>query len=295
MKLAHISDLHFNALSLSPLQFFSKRWLGNLNLVLSRKKNFITDRLNSLIELFQSLGVEHVIISGDLSTTSYEKEFELASQFIKQFNAVGIEVLALPGNHDQYTQRAFKQRLFYQYFDAKFSEEKAFNLRDHGVTATSLAPKWWFIALDTAIATSIVSSRGYFSPKTEAHLEELLALIPSDHNILLANHFPFFEQEGPRKSLGRAKALRDLVRRHPNIRLYLHGHTHRHCIADLRSNGFPIILDSGSTSHSKTGSWNFLDISPSGCEIKAYKWDPESPAQWSISKQSIFQINRPLS
>ena len=41
LRIAHISDLHFAKLSLNPFQIFSKRFIGNANSLLSRKKVFI--------------------------------------------------------------------------------------------------------------------------------------------------------------------------------------------------------------------------------------------------------------
>jgi hypothetical protein len=55
------------------------------------------------------------------------------------------------------------------------------------------------------------------------------------------------------------------------VKLFLHGHSHRQCIADLRSSNLPIILDSGSTAQKHNGTWNLIDITPSGCDIEVYK------------------------
>lgn len=49
LRCAHLSDLHFSEPTWSPSQFFSKRWLGNLNLLLARKKVYTPDNLGSLV------------------------------------------------------------------------------------------------------------------------------------------------------------------------------------------------------------------------------------------------------
>ena len=252
MRIAHISDLHFAKASLSPMQFFSKRWLGNLNLLFCRQKEFNQEQLAQLVELFKSLKVDLVLISGDLTTTSQAQEFRLAVEFVDTLTKQGIQVIAIPGNHDQYTKSAYKKRLFYQFFPSKFTTSQ-FDLNAHGLAVKELPNGWFLIALDTAIATSLISSRGYFSPDLEERLELTLANLPADRPILLANHFPFFDPDGPRKALGRSSALRDLIARYPAIKLYLHGHTHRHTVADLRPSGLPIVLDSGSTAHRTEG------------------------------------------
>ncbi len=263
MKLAHISDLHFAKASWSPLQFFSKRWLGNFNLLFSRKGDFLPERLESLPDLFRSLGVTHVMICGDVSTTSKKEEFAKAAKFVEKLQ--GMEVFTIPGNHDHYTKSAWKKKVFYDYFSE-------FNLREHGLTAKSINDDWWVVALDTALATTWISSRGKFSKELEERLEKLLSSMPAHRKIILINHFPFFLNDSPRKALIRGKELEALLKRFPQIKFYLHGHTHRHCIADLRAKGLPIVLDSGSTPHRILGSWNLIEITPKGCTIDVFGW-----------------------
>ena len=165
-----------------------------------------------------------------------------------------------------------------------FDEKSKYNLKDHGIASSPLKKNWWLITLDTARATSWVSSQGYFSEELEQRLEEALSSLPKQDRVILANHFPFFRHDTFRKTLRRAGALRALVQRHPNIALYIHGHTHRHCIADLRINQFPIILDSGSAAHRDRGSWNLIAIDSSGCSVDAFQWK----GSWQSSGQQQF-------
>jgi 3',5'-cyclic AMP phosphodiesterase CpdA len=293
LRIAHISDLHFAKATYNLSQFFSKRWIGNLNLLFSRKQDYLPERLASLPSLFQELKVDIVLVSGDLSTTSLSEEFGLARSFLKQIEEKNIPVIALPGNHDHYTKSAYKNRLFYQFFNSKFSPKNegvfAYNLKEHKVAAKPLPHNWWLVALDTALSTPIVSSRGLFSSELEENLKKVLSLIPSDQPILLVNHFPLFPHESPRKTLQRSNALQEVIKNFPNIKMYLHGHTHRHCLADLRANGFPIIMDCGSTTHREKGSWNLLTISPKECAVKVYNWNAnENQQTWQSVRDASF-------
>lgn len=276
MKLAHISDLHFAKVSFGFSQFFSKHWIGNLNLVAARKRDYLQDHLNPLPDLFKTLGVEYVIISGDLSTTSQHIEFARAANFVRKLKDKGLETVVVPGNHDQYTRKAYRNKWYYDYFDHSFAQGSgvidSFSLKEHGVSAKSLKNDWWIVALDTAVATSLFSSRGLFSLKVESKLKELLSLIPEHHKVILVNHFPFFQNSNPRVWLERGKELEALIRKFPNIKFYLHGHSHRHCIADLRVDGLPVICDSGSAPHRERGTWNLLELSPQGFSIDVFKW-----------------------
>src|SRR5277367_2209296 len=96
IKIAHISDLHFSHLTFSPSQFFSKRWIGNLNLIFSRKKDYQPEKLHTLAAYFAKENVSHLFITGDLSTTSLDEEFKKAKDFIEGFEKVGIKVFVIP-------------------------------------------------------------------------------------------------------------------------------------------------------------------------------------------------------
>ena len=293
-RLAHISDLHFSKLTWNPSQFFSKRWLGNMNLAFARKHTFDPDGLTSLIPVFHEQNIDAVLITGDLTSTSHEKEFVLAHQFIETLRKENFKVFTLPGNHDHYTRKAYKNKLFYQFFDPAYTSltdpVSSLSLKEDGLTAAYFGNNWWLFALDTALATSLFSSNGYFSSELEHKLETALSDLPEDHNVILLNHFPLFATEAQRKSLLRREALKKLIERFPKIKLFLHGHTHRHCIADLRSSNLPIILDSGSTAQKNGATWNRIDITPQGCDIEVFKSSrSQSDVLWNPISKSNFK------
>lgn len=274
-RLAHISDLHFSNLSWNPCQFFSKRWLGNLNLLLARRHTFDPESLTTLFPVFHEREVDAVLITGDLTSTSHEQEFLQAKQFIENLQNEKFNVFTLPGNHDHYTQSAYQHKLFYQFFNATYAPPSdpvsALSLKENGMTAAYFGHGWWLFALDTALATSLFSSNGYFSSELEKTLETALQELPEDHHVILMNHFPLFANESQRKSLFRKEALKRILERFPKIKLFLHGHTHRHCIADLQSSNLPIVLDSGSAAQKNAGTWNLIDIYKDGCSVEVFK------------------------
>lgn len=284
-RFAHISDLHFSCLFFSPLQFFSKRWIGNFNLLINRKKKFNPAHLYTLIPLFQELQLDGVLLTGDLTTTSHAREFEMAKKFVDALIKAGLNVFLIPGNHDHYTRSAYKKRQFYSYFNPVHAKDPMsfFKLQDDKVSVIHLGKNWWLLALDSAEPTSLFSSHGVFSEQVQKNLEHALSLIPSNHKALLINHFPLFEIEN-KKSLHRCEELRDVLRRYPQVKLYLHGHTHRHIVADLRPSQLPIVADSGSTGQKKEASWNLIDITEQGCEIAVYK-KPESISSENWTRQ----------
>lgn len=289
MRIAHVSDFHFTHLTWNPFRLLSKRFLGNLNWLFIRKKHFFEGQVEPLPGLFQELGVDLVLLGGDFSTTALLTEFEKAAQFIGKIQQPWI---AIPGNHDHYTRRSHRNKHFYRYFTNKRKEiahpVEFFTLKDHGIEAHKMKEEWWLIALDTALATHPYSSEGHLSEKLESYLEEMLKLIPPSASILLLNHFPFFQNDVRRHNLIRGEALEALLKRHPRIRLYLHGHTHRQTVADLQVSGLPIILDSGSCAQGRKGAWNLIDLNDHGCAVSTYRWDHK----WTKTRTEEFAWTR---
>jgi len=289
MRIAQISDFHMTHLTWNPLRLLSKRILGNLNWLFFRKDTFSEAHLDPLPALFKKLGVDLVLLGGDFSTTSLTEEFEKAAQFVQTLE---LPWLAIPGNHDKYTYRSCRDQRFYRYFTNKrptiAHEVEFFNLKEHGIEVHKIAPKWRLIALDTSVATNPYSSEGIVTEKLQEYLEEVLQLIPQDESILLFNHYPFFQNDMPRRSLKRGVALQEQIKRHPRIKLYLHGHTHRNTIADLQVSGLPIVLDGGSCCAGDKASFNVIDLANEGCSIAAYQWN----GQWNQTRTETFPWTR---
>ncbi len=277
LKFAHISDLHFGKGNFGFSQFLSKRWLGNLNYLLFRRKHFLHDRIQKLTPLFNELNIENIIVSGDVSTTSLYKEFALAKDFTQILKEASKSVYVIPGNHDTYTRKTQKKNVFYQYFSPSFeknsSKISSFNLKDHFVCAKKLEHGFWLIGMDTTIATNLYYSTGNFTQKIEENLKQLLDLIPKNEKVIVVNHFPFFFQDDKRRRLERGKSLENLLKNYPNVFLYVHGHTHKRSLVDLRHTNLPIILDSGSCSHKTQGSWNLIEIYDDHLEVSLFTWN----------------------
>jgi 3',5'-cyclic AMP phosphodiesterase CpdA len=185
-----------------------------------------------------------------------------------------------------------KTKRFYRYFENKRGEIshpiEFFTLKEHRIEAHNLQNEWWVVLLDTAIATNLGSAEGTFSLKLESYLKEVLNLIPKKSSILILNHYPFFQNDVQKHNLVRGEELQKILEKDPRIKLYLHGHTHRHIVADLQTNHLPIVLDSGSCAQGKRGSWNLIDLSPETCTVSSYKWDQE----WRETEREEFPWTR---
>jgi len=287
-RIAHISDLHFGKLSFGLTQLFSKRWIGMMNLLLSRRKHYLNSRPTTLFDAFEAHGITDVILAGDLTTTSFVKEYDMAKRFVDTLSEMNIKTYVIPGNHDHYTRRSFRQKLFYNYFPDKYDENCPFSLRKDGITFFHFEQDWYIVLMDTAIATSFYHSIGYYSKLVEDNLKKALTSLPDSARVILVNHFPFFQHESPRRRLKRGGELQSLIRREPKIHMYLHGHTHRHTLADLRENGLPLVMDSGSASHKSHGTWNLLELSAHQCMVQVYSYDKNANHEWKATHQKLY-------
>ena len=113
MRIAHFSDLHLLALAGVPLwRFFNKRLTGWANL-LKRKSIHRAAYVRAIAREVTRLGVDHVVITGDLTNLALESEFELAREVIEgELGMAPSEVTVVPGNHDVYTRGARGSRRF---------------------------------------------------------------------------------------------------------------------------------------------------------------------------------------
>lgn len=278
IRIAHISDLHFSKICLNPLQIFSKRILGNANLLLKRGRIYLNKKPLSLPDLFVEKGITDVFISGDLTTTSQKSEYRLAREFIAALQEKNLRVTAIPGNHDHYTRGAVRRRAFYEEMPKEVCRN-SFALGNH----------FWVVTLDTSMYTPFVDATGDFTIEIETQLRKTLQEIPAGAKVLLMNHFPFFNNDKHKRRLIGGDRLAKLLREFPNVLFYLHGHTHRRTIADLRADNLPIVLDSGSVSHAHHGSWNLLELNENKAQVEVYESKDCHGKNWQcVQKETFF-------
>lgn len=279
MKIAHLSDIHFfrNQFKLSTL--FSKRLLGTLNHYMNPKRHSVDFDLFELPEVLKAQGVTHVVISGDFTTTSNVKEYQLASHFLKKLEDQGFKIFAIPGNHDHYTRQSDKTKRFYQFIKASI------DLKEKGISYEDFGDGFKCILLDTVLATPCWSSQGLFSKNLEKRLSNLLNSIPKEQPLIVINHFPVVKGNRPqRHQMVGLEALRSLLESHSNIVLYLHGHTH---ISEF-STTKPLMINSGSLTLTKGGSFHIMDLTDEFLEVEAYTYHDNT---WKVRIKKSFPVS----
>jgi 3',5'-cyclic AMP phosphodiesterase CpdA len=116
IRLIHVSDIHFWQYALNPVQLFSKRLLGMASLLVRRARRFRLERVHDVVNRVMSLEPDHILITGDLTTTALPAEFRAARRALARWLDKPEQVTIIPGNHDRYTVRAHRDLRFEEFF-----------------------------------------------------------------------------------------------------------------------------------------------------------------------------------
>ena len=112
----HITDLHFWEIVRNPFRLLSKGAIGNVNVILKRRHEFIMERAWESLDYITGLAPREVIITGDFASTSTPWEFQQGAEFCKRLTDAGKRVIVIPGNHDVYTFGSERRQAFGKYF-----------------------------------------------------------------------------------------------------------------------------------------------------------------------------------
>jgi 3',5'-cyclic AMP phosphodiesterase CpdA len=118
LRIIHLSDIHVWRFAFNPLKLLSKRAIGMTELVVRRARKFRLERLNAVVERVRSLAPDHLIVTGDLTTTALTDEFRAAREALADLLVDADRVTVIPGNHDRYTTGSVRYRAFEEWFGA---------------------------------------------------------------------------------------------------------------------------------------------------------------------------------
>ena len=212
-----------------PFRLLNKRLTGYVNLRFRRHAVHKPQPVRAAAEEIRRLGLDHVVITGDLSNLALEQEFALVRRFLDQDLGLPPErVSVVPGNHDAYTQGAHRTDRFGQYFAPYIRSD------------IDVAPRFPFVHLRGPVAIIGLSTAWPRPPLVAAghlggtQLRALQRLL--DHpeverrTPVLLQHHPWHNPasiaktllEGLHDARAEARVFRRLSRG-----LLLHGHVHR--------------------------------------------------------------------
>lgn len=181
MRIAHLSDIHLWQYTVNPLRLFSKRSAGMASLLLGRARRFRLERIPDLVERVNSLSVDHILITGDLTTTALPDEFRAARSALADWLGDSSRATVIPGNHDRYTLYAHRSRRFEHYF-GEFAPQREY-------------PWLRWLDADTAIlgldpTRSGISASGKIPRSQLKRAREIIATAGRIARLLVACHYP---------------------------------------------------------------------------------------------------------
>ncbi|MGA1867785.1 MAG: metallophosphoesterase family protein [bacterium] len=229
--MVHLSDFHYWYITGSIKQLINKRVLGTFNLIINRAREFDHEKDFLLIRKIKEIKNEDIIITGDFTSTSLDREYQRAMRFIQSLSDSGSAIFVIPGNHDRYTFESAKERRFEKYFNRwQISPGKSVQSKDRGT--------YFLILLDQAWP-NFISSRGGMSQKALYEISEVLNTIDtSEIPIIIAGHYPLLKSTpyytmSWQRDMKNAGRLRNILGHSEKTIFYLCGHVHKqYCLED---------------------------------------------------------------
>ena len=234
----HISDLHFHSYPQKLSEFNAKRILGATNLLIRRAREFPLKRAKLLVEIIQKMEWDHLVISGDITQLSLEKEFSLAREILDPLLIKSERVTVIPGNHDRYINQHDGTDLFTKYFGEFFGKNE--------IHVSEINQKWVLVGWDSAHPNDLRTAAGTVKNITIQATEKLLQNFPDQTNFIVVNHYPLTFPEDWKfdrsHELYNLVPVRNWILQNPQIRLYLHGHIHLNWVHRLPRDSAPELL-----------------------------------------------------
>jgi hypothetical protein len=218
----HITDLHFWEIVKNPLWLLNKRIIGNVNVILKRRHDFNMDRAEGYAEYVNSLDIEHVIITGDISSTATRREFQRGVDFIRLVEAGGKTVSVIPGNHDVYTFATTRRKVFEKYYSPWMPKQP--------LPCTQHLPNGTPFVYVPTVCPNYLSSQGHISRTDVASTVRQVQALP-DPALVIA-HYPILNKTSAytvnkNRQLLQAEDLRQALGESGKELLYVCGHVHR--------------------------------------------------------------------
>ena len=101
MRLGHVSDLHLSDRGRYPRNGYAPRDCD-------RHSNRLAQRV---LEGMEQAGVDHLVVTGDLTLSAEASEFERAAKLLRRWADAG-KLTIVPGNHDVWTAESVKTSRF---------------------------------------------------------------------------------------------------------------------------------------------------------------------------------------
>ena len=117
MRIIHLSDIHVWRYAFNPLRLLNKRAVGMAEPGAGPGAEVPARAARRrCVERVRGLDPDHVLITGDLTTTALPDEFRGARRRSAICGLDAARVTVIPGNHDRYTTGSVRHRQFEDWF-----------------------------------------------------------------------------------------------------------------------------------------------------------------------------------
>jgi 3',5'-cyclic AMP phosphodiesterase CpdA len=257
----HVADLHFWRIVRNPLQLLNKRFIGNMNVALKRRREFAMERADAFADKLADLDISTVVFTGDFTSTSTPEEYRLAKRFVDDLAERGLRIALMPGNHDVYTRRSLTSGRF----EAAFADY----IPKYGYPHHDALPGGTPLILIPTVTPNLLSSKGRITQEEVHEVWDMLKESPGP--VVAAGHYPVLKETAGyaikrNRRLRNAGHLRRALGECGKELLYVSGHTHSFdCMRDEK---YPHIT------HLTTGAFFRKDIENEVegefCEVYVY-------------------------
>jgi len=236
-RLAQVSDPHFQSLRGIKLRdFWGKRVLGGLNLLLRRWRKHRMGLLLAMAADLRARKVDHLALTGDLGNIALVSEWEASLRWIEAVGLPKEAVTVIPGNHDAYVPSVVAGGVF----ERMFADYQTAELRVDAATYpfARLRGEVALLCASTGVPTGDMGAWGRLGDAQLQRLEALLSApeVKARRRVLLIHHPPLVHRPGEDRNLRDRQALQAVLAR-TGADLVLHGHDHRDFFANLPGPG----------------------------------------------------------
>ncbi len=238
MRIAHFSDLHLRGTTKVALMRIAtnKRLTGYLNFVVRRARHHSTDAFAAMLDDIATQNIDHVVITGDLTNLSLDSEFEAVSTLLHSTSCLSPDrVTIVPGNHDQYTKGAYRNRRFERHFQRYLQSD--LNTADTTFPIVRLRGPLAILGLTTAVPRPLLIAAGHVGDDQLATFAQVIGSeAVRGKTLIVLTHHPLIYRASAlktfRNGLRNASAVLTVLSNAPRV-LALHGHLHRRVVHRL--------------------------------------------------------------
>jgi len=214
------------------LDFANKRWIGGLNLLANRGRHHKSEIFEAMIEDLNSQGVDHILVTGDVTNLALAEEFRFAREMFKSLSLGPDQITVIPGNHDAYVQVGAKH--FATHFGEFFTSDSGNKSGEAWPCVRRRGPVS-ILGLSTSLQTPWFTAYGVIGDEQLARLRDALTSdeVKDTLRLVAIHHSP-----AEPRARSRVRGLRDRAKLYALLEevgaeLILHGHEHLDLTASL--------------------------------------------------------------